>query len=374
MSERDHTTKGLPKLCNDPRLSDDHRRMFAEVWQLMPQPERKQELLALADLKQFFGSDHNCLVRQENSSLGIFATGSVGPLTFAGAPRIFFPYSNRLTYLISVATENMLEGVSLPIPGASLHVSATSGDNHPWADMISFVMPGDLGLGPIHQISELEHVGLSFTGFYSNEYNYWIECHVLAVHAADATIHLLTEIVSATWNRPLQSSFPDVQDAGDQMIPSIDEWAAAEATKLLVDLPPCSRFLLLDYCGCQLSIEANKLLPWVRHHSSRCFSDKTPAQKALSIWLRSAEVSDSTPTIFPPQLLIAVEQYEPDLLRRGVGSVLCPECRTFYAGVTLSISVNCQEEGDLLRLGEIWKCPNGHSLVEKSSVHSRPLI
>jgi hypothetical protein len=149
-------------------LNPELRDICLDVWTRLPLPERRQASVKLSDAIEGLHSGPPCFIAFENTETVLLADDVSSDIVWDHAPVEFEPFSNLQPCLL---TFDMGELLVLPenlVPGESLYVSTSSGEDHCWATLVHGCLLGELNLGAVHTRKILEaaseRVGFGFEG------------------------------------------------------------------------------------------------------------------------------------------------------------------------------------------------------------------
>lgn len=142
----------------------------------------------------------------------------------------------------------------------------------------------------------------------------------------------------------------------------------------LLKLPQCSKDVLIispsyaeTHFTCEISVEAEDLLPWAEHHADAVQSfnpEEQAARIALPLWLRASNVSDNSVSHIPYYMQMVVEPYVQNFIQDGTVKFFCFECQSFIS----DIKMEKLDESRVVNNSywtDFWTCPNGHILYQK---------
>jgi hypothetical protein len=194
----------IPSLCNNPRLPQNLRDISGDIWRNVPKPERRPVELPRGEWRGEFHESGRCIVLIDRDKPALLAWN--GQLD-AESGRLGEALEREKVFELSIAAGKDFTIANVPAPGETLFVSADNSSL--WIELLFVCFEYELRDGPVHEITALEDMGLTFTGNYANEADYWLRCNVLQAVEKDDGATILARIESVIWNEPLDREPPD---------------------------------------------------------------------------------------------------------------------------------------------------------------------
>lgn len=195
-----------PTPVTDHRFPENLRNAFRDVWESQPAYEYRQESVPPSEWKNRLENSYTCMVIRDFSRPVLVAmSGGYTDMAHADAPADLQCFKGRRMFALSFERVGLSE--HMPAVGEVLSVSASGSDGIPWLDMISAYLSG-MGDVPVQTVPALMQMGLTFSGEFLQEAQYWVASRVLQVIPHDDACEVLAEIESVTENFALD----DTQD------------------------------------------------------------------------------------------------------------------------------------------------------------------
>ena len=194
----------IPSLCTNPRLPQNLRDVCDDIWRNVPKQERSPVELPRGEWRGEFHGSHRCIVLIDRDKPALLAWS--GQLD-AKSGRLGEPLEREMVFELSISSGKDFTIANAPVPGETLFVSVDICSL--WIDLLFACVEYELRDGPVHEITALEGMGLTFTDNYANEADYWLRCHVLQAIEKDDGATILARIESVIWNEPLDREPPD---------------------------------------------------------------------------------------------------------------------------------------------------------------------
>lgn len=141
--------------------------------------------------------------------------------------------------------------------------------------------------------------------------------------------------------------------------------------KYLLSLPRCTAKVVIaspqygdKRYSCEIIINTDALVPWAEHHAQAVYSsdqDEQVARLALPVWLKKANIADTSSTYIFPHLIEVLRPYALDFITMGITEVVCPSCRQVVEDIEMK-----KDYIHFMRpWTEEWYCPKGHLLYRQ---------
>ncbi len=181
---------------------------------------------------------------------------------------------------------------------------------------------------------------------------------------------------------------PSGEDFWSQFLGKVSEGPPVDFVKigeeLLSELPRCTAQVVIagpsygdmHYTG-DVVVEAATLSTWAEDLAGlgRSFSDdkQTAAFKIFPLWLKGADLTNSSPSIVTAPFQRCLSGYALDFVMKKIARMHCPECDHFVSDVNTEMH-EMEHDGVFQWFMHEWRCPAGHLMYRKKdgiSVYSR---
>jgi len=185
--------------------------------------------------------------------------------------------------------------------------------------------------------------------------------------------------VSVSTNTPAAISDPTRKTKRSDLDVPVEEKKKVAVGAHLLKLPRCSKNVVLVspkyndvHYTCEITVEADDLLPWAEHHAiavSSSHQEDQEAREFLPIWLRDADNSNDSVSYVSQSMYGVLNPYILDFVNKGIAKFYCLECKSFVNDVQLA-RLNERNAGDWSWWTDYWTCPKGHKLrYEENELH-----
>ena len=159
--------------------------------------------------------------------------------------------------------------------------------------------------------------------------------------------------------------------------PPFDLGKAVE--RCLLDLQSCTAKVVVmsprygdQNYQCEVIADTDRLIPWVDHHVktvAHLHPGQNAAIHALPIWLRGADLNNTTPSHVTPQVIGLLRPWVLDLVDQKIAEVVCPTCQQIVEDITM-MRLNERRDGTWSLWTSDWRCQYDHLLYrEDHEIH-----